>query len=85
MKMEIEIVISSHMLRDLCIEHNYYTGGTIKDYYNLLYSYDCVPLDGEYIVAMAADIKQHSTTEDTVQEIAQRILDKCNKVIVEVW
>ena len=52
-------------LRSLCIDENWYTGGTNEEYANLLSMTEKIGITTEDIVEMAADIIEHS--EDAVK------------------
>ena len=54
-------------VRELCIRKWYYTGGTNEQYNNMFSM--CGQVDEEDILAIAKDIKEHSTTDDTVADI----------------
>lgn len=83
--------LSSCDLRSLCIEENWYTGGTVEEYDNLLNMCNVGNITTDVIVEMATDIIEHS--EDAVKFYQQcagldlsgcythvmfLIADKCN-------
>jgi hypothetical protein len=54
--------LSREDLRALCIRHDWYTGGTNEEYYNLMQmtEKECITTDD--IVEIATDIIEHSET-----------------------
>lgn len=70
--------IDPEEVRQVCIECDYYTGGTCKEYYAMLSRYaDEVIVSStdleKALEFLAEDIKTHSHTEDSVVEIARKL------------
>lgn len=62
-------------LRQMCIDHKYYSCGDCKAYDSMLTRYkDDKDVSAEEIYDLAKDIKEHSDTEATVDTIAFNIL-----------
>ena len=80
-KYRIAKILSPESVRQVCISHNYYTRGTCRDYDKMfsILNYktkvsgsNISPLRLEEI---AEDIKIHSNTEDTVEDIMSNLVD----------
>lgn len=54
--------LSASDLRALCIEENWYTGGTNEEYYNLMTKTEKENITTDDIVEIAGDIVEHSET-----------------------
>lgn len=54
--------LSSSELRALCIEQDWYTGGTNEEYYNLMSMTEKENITTDDIVEIATDIIEHSDT-----------------------
>lgn len=71
--------LSPESVRQVCISHNYYTRGTCKDYEEMFSILDYkTKLSGSNISSLrleeiAEDIKIHSNTEDTVEDIMSNL------------
>ncbi len=80
MNMRLVTEVRPTGLRAMCIKYDYYTRGTNEEYSNMLLKYREV--DAEAIEWLANDIKAHSNTAHTVEEIAHNIVfDCCNAVL----
>ena len=76
-------MMSSYMVRKVCIERNYYTKGDNEHYQTMLAKvYDRHYASGSILQDLAQDIKDHSDTPDRVKDIAQNLLENaCTPVI----
>ena len=69
-KYKIVKVLRMEDVREMCIKHQYYTVGDCKAYenmFNMLTGEDDIP--DEVVEKIATDIKEHSRTDDTVEDI----------------
>ena len=70
MKFKIVKVLRAEDVREMCIRHNYYTAGDCKAYQNMfdmLTGEEDIP--DEVVEKIATDIKEHSRTDDTIEDI----------------
>ena len=79
----IVYLLSSDMVREVCIERNYYTKGDNEHYQTMLAkAHDRHYASGSILQDLAQDIKDHSDTPDRVKDIAQKLLENaCTPVI----
>ena len=67
-------------VRQVCINHNYYTAGTCEEYAEMFKMLDYeTPLAKHNITPyrlqlIATDIKEHSVTNDTVEDIMENLV-----------
>ena len=67
-------------VRQVCIRHNYYTAGTCEEYEEMFSMLDKVsPVSKSNITTsklemIANDIKEHSVTSDTLEEIMETLV-----------
>lgn len=74
--------IDTDDLRNLCIRHNYYTRGDNKAYANI---FEMAKYNEEGdLIAVARDILDHSDTNDTLEEVAEYILNNCCYMSVSI-
>ena len=72
--------LDSEDVRQVCINHNYYTRGTCEEYAEMFKMLDYeTPLAKHNITSsrltmIARDIKEHSVTDDTVDEIMENLV-----------
>lgn len=72
--------LSVEDVRQVCISHNYYTRGTNEEYKDMFHLLDYkTKTSGSNITSnrlqvIAMDIKDHSDTEDTVEEIMENLV-----------
>ena len=72
-------------LRALCIEHDWYTGGDVDEYSNLLSTAgDCENITTDVLVELATDIKSHSDTDYEITDIMYELARICYSYFEEV-
>lgn len=64
-------VLTADDVRQVCINHNYYTRGDNDAYQNMFDN--CGYVNVESLEYIAKDIKDHSDTEDSVLEIMRNL------------
>jgi len=69
--------ITYDSLKNLCINNQWYTIGTTKEFENLLMQAEKTNLTAQDIGNMAYDIVKHSITEDTIDMICFEIAREC--------
>lgn len=69
--------LSQDNLRNLCIEKNWYTKGSNKEYDNMLELTNKENITTNDIVEIAIDIKEHSNTEYDITNICFEIARIC--------
>lgn len=62
-------VLSSTKVRQFCIDNDYYTCGDCKAYENMFNMFYGKHVTPALLTRVAKDIKDHSHTEDTAEEI----------------
>lgn len=73
------------MLRDLCIDKNWYTCGDNEEYSNLLRTAAyCENITTDVLVELATDIKSHSETEYEITSIMYELAKICYTYFEEV-
>lgn len=69
-------------VREMCIQHQYYTRGNNQAYSNM---FDMIPkeedVSDEVLTAVAEDILAHSNTEDTLEDVLTYLAFRINCVI----
>lgn len=77
--------LSATALRGLCIEENWYTCGTCKEYDNLLSMTEKENITTDDIVEIATDIMEHSKicSDMTFTDIMWLIAERCNTYFTE--
>lgn len=74
--MKARYTVHSDEVRELCIRHRYYTAGDTVAYSNMFEM--CRQAQTlESILRIAEDIKEHSNTDDTAEDIAEYIANFC--------
>ena len=69
MKEKFDHILSMTSVRNLCIENRYYTAGDCEAYekmFDMFYGKNVTP---KLLRKVAKDIKEHSTTEDSLELI----------------
>ena len=73
--------LSMESVRQVCINHNYYTRGTCQEYEDMFKDYltHKTEISGSNITSrrlheLAMDIKDHSETEDTIEDIMSNLV-----------
>lgn len=68
--------LSMESVRQVCINHNYYTRGTCQEYEDMFKDYLTYKtktsgsnITSNRLYELAMDIKDHSDTEDTIEDI----------------
>lgn len=75
--------IDFESVRSKCIEKNWYTGGTLREYQELAdFVYDLEEVTVEDLVAIASDILEHSHTEYNLEAILWELNKICNVYFV---
>lgn len=74
--MKARYTVHSDEVRDLCIRHRYYTSGDNRAYGAMFDKCRDARTLAD-VVAIAEDIKEHSNTDDTAEEIAEYIANFC--------
>lgn len=74
--MKARYTVHSDEVRDLCIRHRYYTAGDTVAYSAMFDKCRDARTLAD-VVAIAEDIKEHSNTDDTAEEIAEDIANFC--------
>lgn len=74
-------LLSADDVREVCVSHHYYTCGTNREYDEMLSMVNHILKSGSNITAerlnmMAEDIKDHSRTEDSVEDIMNALAFK---------
>lgn len=65
-------------VRKLCIEHNLYTGGNNQEYGKMLtHAGTLANVTAEDLLYLAADIKKHSFTERSIENICFELSRQC--------
>lgn len=80
--MKTRYTVHGDEVRELCIRHRYYTAGDTVAYSNMFDM--CRQAQTlESILRIAEDIKEHSNTDDTAEEIAEDIANFCAYTAIE--
>ena len=74
--MKARYTVHSDEVRELCIKHRYYTAGDTRAYSAMFDKCRDARTLAD-VVAIAEDIKEHSNTDDTAEEIAEDIANFC--------
>lgn len=80
--------LSKEDVRGVCIRHDYYTAGTCQEYENMFSILDKETpqshsnISSHRLEMIAVDIKEHSHTDDTVEDIMENLVChiKCSLV-----
>ena len=80
--MTTKYTVHSDEVRVLCIKHRYYTAGTNEDYGAMFDKCRQAETIAD-VVAIAEDIKEHSHTDETAEEIAEYIANFCAYASIE--
>lgn len=65
-------------VRTLCIERNWYTGGNNQEYEKMLSYAGTIPnVTTENLLYLATDIKKHSFTERSIENICYELGRQC--------
>lgn len=74
--MRTQYKVHSDEVRSLCIRHRYYTAGD-NGAYSAMFDKCRQAETIADVVAIAEDIKEHSNTDETAQDIAEYIVNFC--------
>lgn len=67
--------LTAEAVRSMCIHYDYYTGGTCEQYSKMFEMCGKIN-EPQQVIKIAEDIKSHSHTEDTVEEITLLLLSR---------
>lgn len=70
--------VCSDDLYRLCVENGWYTRGTVQGHARMLeFARDLTNVTAEDLVAIAANIKHHSDTEQPIESICYLLAQRC--------
>lgn len=81
----VERRTDSDKIRNMCINHGYYTRGDIKAYQNLLSLAQNNPCDDELIQLMAEDIYKHSDIEEFIKMYSCSEEELVNNILFNIY